>query len=134
MDDLPSLQEVLENVQPQSPPILPPLNLNINAEQLASLIESSVASALARREALATSSSFLVDASAGEMSTVPEKAVSTSPIPSNFSPDTQINQSPTAELTTPISIPIAVSVRKYAVNEFLRRITGRRMLHRNLRF
>ena len=112
MDDLPSLQEVLENVQPQSPPILPPLNLNINAEQLASLIESSVTSALARREALATSSSSLVAVSVGEMSTVPEKAVSTSPIPSNFSPATHINQSPTAEPTTPLNIPIPVSVRK----------------------
>ena len=91
MDDLPSLQEVLGNVQHESPPILPPLNLNINAEQLASLIESSVNSALARREALATSGSSLVAASVGEMSTVPEKAVSTSSIPSNFSPATQIN-------------------------------------------
>jgi hypothetical protein len=97
MDDLPSLQEDLGNVQPQPPPILPPLSININAERLALLIESSVVSALARREVLATSSSSLVDVSAGEMSTVPEKAVSTSPIPSNFSPDTQIIQSPIAE-------------------------------------
>ena len=59
MDDLPSLQEVLGNVQPDHPPILPP-TFNIDAAQLASLIESAVASALARREALITSSSSLV--------------------------------------------------------------------------
>jgi hypothetical protein len=103
----------LGNVPYEPQPILPPItNITIDAAQLASLIESAVASALARREALTTSSSSLVDVSAGEMSTVPEKAVSTSPIPSNFSPATQINQSPTAELTTPTSIPIPVSVRK----------------------
>ena len=73
MDDIPSLQEVLGNIQPEPQPILPPLN-NITID--------------------------------------PEKAVSTSPIPSNFSPATQINQSPTVELTTPTSIRIPVSVRK----------------------
>ena len=106
MDDLPPLQEVLGNVQ--SPPTTPSINnITITAEQLTSLIESFVNSALARRDALATSSSSLVGASAVEMTTVPEKAVSTSQILSIFSLDTQINQSSTAEqLTTPPSIPV----------------------------
>ena len=45
------------------------------------------------------------------MTTVPEKAVSSSQIPSNFSLDTQIHQSSTAEhLTTPL--PSSIPVRK----------------------
>ena len=106
-DDLPPLDEVLGNVRRRPPtPILPPppLNINITAEQLASLMKDCVNSALAERDALVAASSPLVAASAGEMST-PFQAVSTSSIPPMLPLQTP-NQSPTAEhLTTPI-IPV----------------------------
>ena len=100
-DDLPPPDEVLGNVRRPSIPILPPppsLNINITAEQLASLMKECVNSALAERDALVTASSPLVAASAREMSTVP---VSTSSIPPMLPLETP-HQSPTAEqLTTP---------------------------------
>ena len=111
MDDLPPLKEVLGNVQP-SPPQPPLNNITVTAEQLTLLIESSVNSALARQDALATSNPSFDEASPREMSTVPGKAVSTSPIPSTFSPDTQINQSSTAEQLTTPSVSIPSPVRK----------------------
>ena len=111
MDDLPPLKEVLGNVQP-SPPQPPLNNITVTAEQLTLLIESSVNSALARQDALATSNPSFDEASPREMSTVPGKAVSTSPIPSTFSPDTQINQSSTAEQLNTPSVSIPSPVRK----------------------
>ena len=116
MDDLPPLQEVLGNIHPPPPTIPPPLNnsnITITAEQLNVLIDASVSNALARRDALATLNSPFNDASAPEVSTVPEKAVSTPQNSSSFSVNATINQSSNAEQSTQptTSIPISSPVR-----------------------